>query len=52
MRVPHALHPEHPGKVRQTLSFIDDDHHTWKVELNGDDGWQTLIDATWVRKKK
>jgi hypothetical protein len=43
--------PAHPSKVRQTLKFIDDDHHTWKVELNGDNGWQTLIDATWVRKK-
>jgi hypothetical protein len=45
------LDPDHPGKVRQTLAFVDHDHHTWKVELNGDNGWQTLIEATWVRKK-
>jgi hypothetical protein len=43
--------PENPGKVRQTLRFVDRDHHTWKVELKTDAGWQTLIDATWVRKK-
>jgi hypothetical protein len=41
-----------PGKVRQTLKFVDRDHHTWKVELKSDSGWQTLIDATWVRKSK
>jgi hypothetical protein len=41
-----------PGKVRQTLHFVDRDHHTWKVELKSDSGWQTLIDATWVRKSK
>lgn len=45
------LDPESPGKVRQTLRFVDRDHHTWKVELKTDAGWQTLIDATWVRKK-
>jgi hypothetical protein len=45
------LDPEHPGKTRQTLTFIDNDHHSWKVELQGDSGWLTLIDATWVRKK-
>ena len=45
------LDPEHPGKTRQTLTFLDNDHHSWKVELQGNNGWQTLIDATWVRKK-
>ncbi len=41
-----------PNKVRQTIQFKDNDHFTWKVELQGDQGWQELIDATWVRKMK
>ena len=39
------------GKLRQTLKFVDNDHFTWKIELNGESGWQTILDATWVRKK-
>src|SRR5579872_5019495 len=46
------LDEAHPGKFRQTLHFVDDDHHTWKVEFKADSGWQTMIDATWARKKK
>jgi hypothetical protein len=46
------LHAGEPNKVRQTIQFMDKDHFTWKVELQGDQGWQVLIDATWARKLK
>jgi hypothetical protein len=41
-----------PNKVRQTIQFKDNDHFTWRVELQGDGGWQELINATWVRQSK
>ncbi|HEV2946511.1 MAG TPA: hypothetical protein VGX70_03995 [Gemmataceae bacterium] len=41
-----------PSKVRQTIQFKDNDHFTWRVELQSDSGWQELINATWVRKSK
>jgi len=41
-----------PSKVRQTIQFKDNDHFTWRVEMQGDGGWQELINATWVRKSK
>jgi hypothetical protein len=46
------FHAGEPNKVRQTIQFKDKDHFTWKVELQGDQGWQELIDATWARKLK
>jgi hypothetical protein len=46
------FHDGEPSKVRQTIQFKDNDHFTWKVELQGKEGWQELIDATWVRKGK
>src|SRR5262249_26646173 len=45
------FHPDKPSRVRQTLTFLDDDHFRWVVELRDGDGWKQLIDATWVRKK-
>jgi hypothetical protein len=46
------FHEGEPTKVRQTIQFKDSDHFTWRVELQGDAGWQELINATWVRKSK
>ena len=46
------FHEGEPSKVRQTIQFKDNDHFTWRVELQGDGGWQELINATCVRKSK
>lgn len=40
-----------PSNVRQTITFTDADTFLWKVELKGDDGWKTLMNGTWHRKK-
>jgi hypothetical protein len=42
--------PDQPPKVRQTIRFTDDNTFIWKAELQGKDGWQPLIEATWRRK--
>lgn len=46
----NPLDPAKPGKVRQTLKLLDDNRHSWKVELKTDSGWELLIDAVWERK--
>jgi hypothetical protein len=37
-------------KVRQVITFLDNDSFTWKVDLQVKDGWQPLIEATWKRQ--
>jgi hypothetical protein len=46
------FHDGEPSKVRQTIQFKDNDHFTWKVELQVENEWKELINATWVRKAK
>lgn len=40
-----------PSKVRQLITFTDNDTFVWKVELQSKEGWQQIIEATWRRKK-
>jgi hypothetical protein len=46
------FHADKPQPVRQTLTFVDDDHFRWVVELQQGAEWKQLIDATWRRVKK
>jgi hypothetical protein len=43
--------PDKPGRVRQTITFLDNDSFRWVVTLRDGSEWKQLIDATWKRKK-
>jgi hypothetical protein len=45
-------HADKPSNVRQIMQFKDKDTFTWKVLLKSDDGWQQIIESTWIRKSK
>jgi hypothetical protein len=37
------------GRVRQTIRFEGNDRFVWIVELNGEAGWQQIMEGTWKR---
>jgi hypothetical protein len=52
IRIGYApFHEGKPQPIRQTLRFTDNDHFVWVVQMQKDNEWTQLIEATWVRKK-
>jgi hypothetical protein len=44
--------PEAPGRVRQTIVFLDPDHYRWTVEVKQGEQFKQIIEATWKRTSK
>ncbi|MBE7558692.1 hypothetical protein HS125_07000 [bacterium] len=45
--------PGHASPTRQEISFLDDDHHTWRVWVKSRSGeWTQIMDGVWRRAER